>query len=551
MTKSSFVRFTSRLRRSRLAIAGGAACALILGGAITAHSLSGDLLIAQSVEGHALAEHLDQADLNTLNATDPHGAFDEAFEAGDTLFATNFLAVDGVGAKVHAGERFTRTPRSDQTNTGEWATHTPKRATGPNASSCVHCHFQGEGPDEAAADDGGGQVVDNAVRDPLRTGLPGLIQRNAPHLFGMGAVQLLAQEMTTDLLAIRNGAGCNCTSTSTSTPACSSRNINLITKGVNFGTGTVSRASGASACVVTVPNQPNSGVPAVSADLVVKPFQWKGVVAFVRAFQKDAGHNELGMQANEILATDTTDGDADSVTGELTVGDLTALAVYGGAQPRPTTSIELGTLGIKPAVDAATVTKINAGAARFNTIQCNTCHVPQLLLNASIYSEPSTMVQFRDGNTEGGRSAVSLGILPTAPIHFDITTDIPDNQFVIGGNPVDLGNFKKNSAGKVMVNLYGDLRRHQLGTALAEQIDEQAPGLPLGKGTFLTENLWGAGSTAPYMHDGRASTLTEAILLHHGEAETQRTAFTTLTTAQQQEVIAFLKSLVLFKQEAP
>ena len=95
------------------------------------------------------------------------------------------------------------------------------------------------------------------------------------------------------------------------------------------------------------------------------------------------------------------------------------------------------------------------------------------------------------------------------------------------------------------VALYGDLKRHRMGHQLAENIDETGR----GASTFLTENLWGVGSTAPYLHDGRATTLTEAILAHGGEAAAARQAFVALPLAAKQAVIAFLEDLVLFKTE--
>src|SRR5690606_26733917 len=74
--------------------------------------------------------------------------------------------------------------------------------------------------------------------------------------------------------------------------------------------------------------------------------------------------------------------------------------------------------------------------------------------------------------------------------------------------------------------------------------------------TFLTENLWGVGSTAPYMHDGRATTLAEAILAHAtddpadpSEAAPSRRAYLARTPADKQALIAFLDNLVLFKIE--
>ena len=68
-----------------------------------------------------------------------------------------------------------------------------------------------------------------------------------------------------------------------------------------------------------------------------------------------------------------------------------------------------------------------------------------------------------------------------------------------------------------------------------------------GASVFLTRTLWGVGSTAPYLHDGRSSTLTEAILEHGGEAATSRDAFTAAASKEQADLIAFLNNLVLFK----
>jgi hypothetical protein len=74
--------------------------------------------------------------------------------------------------------------------------------------------------------------------------------------------------------------------------------------------------------------------------------------------------------------------------------------------------------------------------------------------------------------------------------------------------------------------------------------------------TFLTENLWGVGSTAPYLHDGRASTLAEAIIEHASsnsdyasEARASRAAYLGRSLGDKRAVIAFLQNLVLFKLE--
>jgi hypothetical protein len=80
------------------------------------------------------AEHVFQTELTTIE--DPFERFKRAFETGDELFETVFNALDGSGANVGAGLRYTRVPRADLSGPGEWARHVPARVTGPNAQAC-------------------------------------------------------------------------------------------------------------------------------------------------------------------------------------------------------------------------------------------------------------------------------------------------------------------------------------------------------------------------------------------------------------------------------
>jgi hypothetical protein len=140
-------------------------------------------LIAETAE--PAAEHCIQSEINAI--ADAHEKFEEAFECGDELFATVFNELDGVGARVGQGQRFTRVPRADLNGTGEWATHTPQRATGPNAQACADCHRQ-------PVEDGAGPIGNNVIRDPLHSGNPGqFIQRNTPQTLMLGALQRLAE----------------------------------------------------------------------------------------------------------------------------------------------------------------------------------------------------------------------------------------------------------------------------------------------------------------------------------------------------------------------
>ncbi|MBI3245967.1 MAG: hypothetical protein HYZ50_05625 [Deltaproteobacteria bacterium] len=500
----------------------GLCVTILLAGSYAAVAVIANFTLIDALhDSHAI--HVDQQELLSLVADGQAGAaFEKAFEEGNELFETVFNARDGVGANVGQGQRFTRVPRADLTGSGEWARHFPPRSTGPNAQACNQCH-------NLPFEDGAGSAVADVHRDPFHTAhLGSFIRRNAPHLFALGAVQRLAEEMTEDLHHIRDAA---------QAAACRSGRPEarqLRVKKVSFGRITA-----------TCTTVDASAVEGVDVDLVVRPFQWKGSRAFIRDFNRDAAHNELGMQAVEIVG-EGQDGDFDGVVDEMTVGDQTALAIYLAAQPRPTTRIELASLGLLDPLPTEEIRAINRGAKLFRRVGCADCHMSRLMIDTPIFSEPSQNPYFRDLLFPAGQDPLSQGVDPKSPITFDLTRDQPDNQIRADGNVLfRLGSLQTNPQGRAIVEIFGDLKRHDMGPGLAEPIDE----IGTGPSVFLTDNLWGVASTAPYLHDGRATTLTEAILSHGGEATSAMAAFVALATDPQKDLIAFLNNLVLFKEE--
>src|SRR5260370_7085222 len=70
-----------------------------------------------------------------------------------------------------------------------------------------------------------------------------------------------------------------------------------------------------------------------------------------------------------------------------------------------------------------------------------------------------------------------------------------------------------------------------------------SPGFFLGNGKFLTRKLWGIANQHPFGHHGMYTTMREAVLSHHGEAEDTQSAFQHLSKYDQDALIEFLKSL--------
>ena len=81
-----------------------------------------------------VGEHADQGTLKNM-VVDGHifETFVLAFELGDELFEFEFNALDGGGANVGNGQRWTKMPRADLNTPGSWPFHIPARSTGPNS----------------------------------------------------------------------------------------------------------------------------------------------------------------------------------------------------------------------------------------------------------------------------------------------------------------------------------------------------------------------------------------------------------------------------------
>ena len=152
---------------------------------------------------------------------------------------------------------------------------------GPETISCPSCHWIG-GPNGAGAE------TDNAFLDGDGERTASGDERNPPALVALGVVQALAREMTRDLQkqradlvrdAARAGDGAR-------SPADH--------QGRRLRRRSASRAKG---------EVDASGVRGVDADLVVKPFGWKGTLASFADFATEALQIHIGIQSDVLLAS--------------------------------------------------------------------------------------------------------------------------------------------------------------------------------------------------------------------------------------------------------
>jgi len=443
-----------------------------------------------------VAEHLTQAELEAGAVS-----VDEMIAAGRHLFAASFNDLDGAGRPETTGTGNPRDARAFPQNFN--------RISAPDANSCGGCHnFPRLG--------GGGDNVANvfvlgqrfpfvnfdggAGDDFLDHSMPAVAnERNTLGMNGAGFIELLAREMSDELAVLRAGALADAAT------AGSDVSVALVAKGVSFGTLTA-HADG---------TLDTSAVEGINADLVVRPFHQKGVVVSLREFTNNAMNHHHGMQSTERFGLGT-DPDADGVVNELSVGDITAATLFQATLQAPGRVLPNSPLALAAVAN---------GEALFDTLGCTVCHVPELMLEDPLFTEPNPY------NPAGNLRLADV----TAPIEVDLTSEGPGPHLA------------RETDGSVRVKAYTDLKRHDMGAELDNEELVQG-GVPTEQ--FLTRKLWGAANEPPYMHHGRATTLDEAIRMHGGESQAARDAYVGLTSDEQADVVEFLKTLQILPEDA-
>ena len=144
-----------------------------------------------------IENHFDQNKINEYS-------IDEIIEHGQFLFEVSFNELDGLGRPETSGTTKSRPRREAPQNFN--------RISGPDANACVACHNLprlGGGGDNSNNVFGLASDIDFATlegsvgsEDDSSSVLDITNERNTVGMFGAGLVELLAREITNDLLAI-------------------------------------------------------------------------------------------------------------------------------------------------------------------------------------------------------------------------------------------------------------------------------------------------------------------------------------------------------------
>ncbi len=365
------------------------------------------------------------------------------------------------------------------------------------ADSCAACHGRPRGSAGF-----GGDVVTRPD------------SRGAPHLFGLGLKEMLADEITADLRGIKAAA--------LSHARVRGRSVTkeLTSKGISYGMITAHPDGSVDV----------ARIEGVDPDLRVRPFFAHGGTISIREFVVGALNAEMGLQAlDPDLATAAAGGRVVSPAGMVLDGALDKIEAPPAAPVNeiPTSLVdhlEFYLLNyFKPGTYARGDTALE-GRRLFQQVECARCHISDLPL------ESDRRVADVETVFDPVRGIFNHLFATATPLH-DV---VSDGSGLPPLNPPLFGPF-------LVKNIFTDFKRHDLGPNFHERNYDGSL-----QTAFLTRPLWGVGSIAAFGHDGRSINLTEVILRHGGEAQAERDAFAALPPPHQDALLDFLKTLVIF-----
>lgn len=227
------------------------------------------------------------------------------------------------------------------------------------------------------------------------------------------------------------------------------------------------------------------GVASRDAEGNVGRFGWKAEKAHLRDFVAQACAQELGLHLDEVpQPIDPENPYYVSPGSDMTAQQVDHLTAFVASLPQPRQ---------RPTLEKVEDERVTTGRDHFKEVGCAVCHRPRLGDVSNAYTDLllHDMGPQLSNNGQYGRA------------------------------------FGDQNAG-------GSNKTRKAKTKEIVATDAQ----------WRTPPLWGLRDSAPYLHDGRADTIEEAIALHSGEAEPSAKAYFNLSAAQRGEIQTFLKTLV-------
>ncbi len=238
-------------------------------------------------------------------------------------------------------------------------------------------------------------------------------------------------------------------------------------------------------------------------------FGWKAQKASLRDFTVTACAVELGLHVPEHPQSGDPNKPEYKPAGfDLTRGECDALVEYIRDLPAP---------AMRTASHPMEKKFLEEGRTLMAKVGCTACHTEKLGEAQGLYSD----LLVHDMGGELGDTG-SYGVF------------LPDSPGGDDGSPVPPITQLTKPLGHEAPTLLNRSATHP---------EEAKDFIGVTRLEWRTPALWGVRDSAPYLHDGRADTLEQAIAMHGGEGSKSALGFFALDPKDQQKVVFFLKSL--------
>jgi hypothetical protein len=238
--------------------------------------------------------------------------------------------------------------------------------------------------------------------------------------------------------------------------------------------------------------------------------------AGAQQFMTEAGPDRGKRKGPTGISLDDPDGDG--YCEEITEGDLDVVEWYMLNHPAP--------------ARGKITHDVGQGEVLFHEIGCTACHVPDWHL----FAHNPTAADYTE-RYDGDRR------------FFELQVAYNDRAERMTGRLVYLGDqqgpyWVPRRQAYTVRGVYSDFKYHDVGPGFYQM---QFDGSIIRR--WKTTPLWGAGTTAPYGHDGASLDLDSVIRRHGGEAQPARSAYAAMGEEGQRQITAFLQSLVLYQTD--
>ena len=301
-----------------------------------------------------------------------------------------------------------------------------------------------------------------------------------------------------------------------------------------------------------------SGRTSILRDGTVGRFGWRANATNLVRFVDRACANELSLETKRRRqGIDPSQPAYRNPAVDISDDQINAMSHFISVLPRPIQDL--------PSEPEALL-QVNRGSVAFEKVGCAVCHVPNLGNVSGLYSdlllhdmgenlydydaaEPYVVSQKVTSDYR-----IVEGSLQTMPYYGNPTLVTSSSQSNVVPDLFVSPRSSQATQDYVTISTSGEVDRFVWQTPSSSNRTTALFRNEVGFDRKLkpsnttqewrTPPLWGVRDSAPYLHDGRAATLLEAIVLHDGESAGTRDRFLQLPFADREAVLAFMQTLV-------